>query len=87
MKLKDIKRLYVQLTLDKVITDKNYFILITTNYLYIRYRSYGSSAIKHNLKGFIWLINTIYKDYAYDDFIVMDLDDYHKGTTVIGLGN
>jgi hypothetical protein len=76
MTLKDIKRLYVNLGQDTVITDKRYFMKITSNYLYIQYRHYGSSAIKHRLKDFIWLMKTIFKDYQAKDILLIDRIQY-----------
>jgi hypothetical protein len=73
MTLKDIKKLYVNLSHDKVLTDKRSFIEITTNYIYIRYRHYGSSAIKHNFKNFTWLMKTIFKDYTLKDLTTINI--------------
>ena len=78
MTLKDIKRLYVNLSPDTVITDKTHFAQITSNYHFIKYRHYGSSAVRHNLKAFIWLMKTIFKDYQVDDFIILDRKTYDE---------
>jgi hypothetical protein len=78
MTIKDIKRLYVNLNQDTVITDKRYCIKIVTNYVHISYRHYGSSAIRHNLKDFIWLMKTIFEDYKVDDLVMLDRQAYYE---------
>jgi hypothetical protein len=82
MTIKDIKRLYVNLNQDTVITDKRYFVKITSNYLYIQYRHYGSSSIKHRLKDFIWLMKTIFKDYKPDDLVMLDRQAYYEESSI-----
>lgn len=66
------KKLYSHIMSEKPIRTKNNMGLIYIDYLehIIHYKHYGSSAIKGNLKDFEWLINTIYKDYNFNDFIL-----------------
>jgi hypothetical protein len=70
MRLKDIRGLYNAINRGYTLTDKRHFYNIQAGHYHIWYRHYGSSAIKNNLKDFRWLINTIYKDYTVNDFII-----------------
>lgn len=72
MTFEEIKKLYFHVMSEKPIRTKNGMGLIYIDYLedIIHYKNYGSSAIKDNLEDFEWLINEIFGNYNFDDFIL-----------------
>lgn len=78
MTFEEIKKLYFHVISEKTITTKNGMGLIFNDNFqdFIHYRHYGQSAIKGDLESFEWLINTIYKDYHFNDFILNEKNIY-----------
>lgn len=78
MTFEEIKKLYFHVIDEKTITTKNGMGLIYIDGFedIIHYRHYGQSAIKDDIESFEWLINTIYKDYNFNDFILNEKKIY-----------
>jgi hypothetical protein len=84
MNAKRIKELYQAVKQFKTLCDPAWpstCISLSTNFYhglnsYIRYKHYGSSSIKCNLKDFTWLIKTIFNEY--DDLTIMNDLQYNE---------
>lgn len=72
MTFEEIKKLYFHVVSEKTITTKNGMGLIYADSFedIIHYRNYGQSAIKGDLESFEWLINNIFEEYNFNDFIL-----------------
>lgn len=67
---KDKKELYNLIKQGALLTDKNNMAEIYVSHRYIKYRNYGSSAVKLNYKNFTWVIDVIFKGYKVNDFVI-----------------
>jgi len=80
VKKEKIDKLYNHILQGGIITDDNVRILIKKIEFkpYISWEHYGRSAIKFNKKEFRWMIEVIFEDYEYDEFVLTDYEEYYQ---------
>jgi hypothetical protein len=80
MRKDHIDKLFLHVLKGGIISDKRLFIEVCLHAYedFIMYRGFGSSAIKIDKEDFTWLFDVIFKDYTFNDLLLLDHEEFYN---------